>query len=271
MVDNVVDDEALSGELTKWDPSFTRVLTNAVRPLMRAYFRAEVRGLELFPPSGPVLAVCNHSGGMLTPDVLVFGPAFFGRFGYDRPLYTLGHYGIFIAPWGPLLPRLGVVHASPENARKALHAGGAVLVFPGGDYDAYRPTLAANVIDFEGRTGYVRVAIETGVPIMPVVSIGAQETQFFITRGDHLATRLGLHRIRLDILPVSLGLPFGLTVFMPPNFPLPSKIVTEVLEPIDLAQFGKRPDVDEVDAHVRRVMQAGLDRLARQRRLPLLG
>ncbi len=146
-----------------------------------------------------------------------------------------------------------------------------VLVFPGGDYDAYRPTAEQNVIDFDGRTGYARTAIEAGVPIVPMVSIGAQETQFFLARGTALANRLGLPRFRAEIAPLSIGVPFGLTVTFPPNFPLPSKIVMEVLEPVDPASFGKDPDVDEVDDHVRRVMQRALNRLARQRRFPILG
>jgi 1-acyl-sn-glycerol-3-phosphate acyltransferase len=270
VVDNAVA-EQLSGELAKWDPSFTRLVIGAAWPLIRRYFRAEVRGLELLPPSGAALMVCNHSGGMLTPDVPVFGPAFYARFGYGRPLYTLAHYGIFLVPWGPMLPHLGVVHASPQNATAALRAGAVVLVFPGGDYDAYRPTKRQNVIDFDGRTGYARTAIETGVPIVPMVSIGAQETQFFLSRGTAMASRLGLPRIRMEILPISVGLPFGLTVTIPPNLPLPSKIVMEVLEPVDPAAFGKNPDIDEVDAHVRRVMQRALDRLAGQRRFPILG
>lgn len=270
MGDNVVA-EQLPGELAKWDPVFTRRVMGRMWPFMRLYFRAEVRNLEVFPPSGGALLVCNHSGGMLTPDVPVFGPAFYARFGYDRPLYTLAHYGIFIAPWGPLLPRLGVVHASPEAATAALRSGAVVLVFPGGDYDAYRPTLQQNKIDFDGRTGYARTAIETGVPIVPMVSIGAQETQFFLTRGTELAYRIGLPRIRAEIMPLTVGLPFGFTVFFPPNLPLPSKIVMEVLDPIDPKDFGKNPDIDEVDAHVRRVMQRALDRLAARRRFPVLG
>jgi 1-acyl-sn-glycerol-3-phosphate acyltransferase len=76
----------------------------------------------------------------------------------------------------------------------------------------------------------------------------------------------------MDILPISVGFPFGLSVIFPPNVPLPAKIVTEVLEPIDItAQFGNDPDVDEVDAHVRAVMEAALERLAGQRRFPILG
>ena len=151
----------------------------------------------------------NHSGGMLTPDALVLGTAYYEKFGYGRPVYTLGHDKLFVGPLKGWLTRAGVIHASRANASKALHSGAVVLVFPGGDYDAYRPTSADRVIDFNGRTGYVRTAIETGVPIVPTVSIGAQESQFFITRGAGLATRLGLKRLRVDILPISVGFPFG--------------------------------------------------------------
>jgi 1-acyl-sn-glycerol-3-phosphate acyltransferase len=132
--------------------------------------------------------------------------------------------------------------------------------------------LAQNVIDFNGRVGYVRTAIAARVPIVPTVSIGGQESQLFLNRGTWLAKRLGLKRLRSDILPVTVGFPFGLSVLVPVNVPLPTKIVAEVLEPIDvIAQFGEDPDVKKVDAHVRSVMQQALDRLARQRRLPILG
>ena len=84
-------------------------------------------------------------------------------------------------------------------------------MFPGGIYDAYRPTLAQNVIDFNGRIGYVKTAIDAGVPIVPAVSIGGQESQLFLNRGTWLAKRLGLCRLRSDILPLTLGFPFGLS------------------------------------------------------------
>jgi 1-acyl-sn-glycerol-3-phosphate acyltransferase len=261
-----------ASEIAKWDPVFTAQATKLVAPIINRWFRVEVRGLESIPAAGGVLVVSNHSGGALTPDPLVFGPAFYDTFGYDRPLYILAHYGVFFTPLRSYLGRIGAIHASPENATKALHSGAVVLVYPGGDYDAYRPTRNQNVIDFNGRTGYVRVAIETGVPIVPVVSIGAQETQLFLSRGDQLAKRLGLHRIRLDILPITVGLPFGMTMFFPANLPLPTKIVNRALDPIDIfALFGKHPDIAEVDAYVRSVMQNALDELARERRFPILG
>jgi 1-acyl-sn-glycerol-3-phosphate acyltransferase len=259
-------------EIAKWDPTFTKQVTDTIGPLIKRYYRAEVRNLDNVPPAGGALVVSNHSGGMFTPDVFIFSPAFYHTFGYDRPVYTLGHYGLFLGPMDGWLRRLGVIEASRENAAAALHSGAVVLVFPGGDYDSYRPTFSANTVDFNGRTGYVRTAIEAGVPIVPTVSIGAQETQLFLTRGTWLARKLGLNRVRSDILPVSFGFPFGLSVFFPPNVPLPAKIVTEVLEPIDVtAEFGDDPDVAEVDAHVRSVMQTALDRLSGERRLPILG
>ncbi len=259
-------------QVAKWDPGFTRQIVSRVGPLIKRYFRAEVRDLDQIPTAGGALVVSNHSGGMFTPDVLVFAPEFYNKFGFDRPVYTLGHDMIFVGPVGDLLRRAGVIEANRENAARALRDGALVLVFPGGDYDSYRPTFTENVIDFAGRTGYIRTAMQTGVPIVPMVSIGAQETQLFLARGDSIARRLGLNRLRAEILPISVGFPFGLSVFFPPNVPLPSKIVTRVLEPIDVvAEFGEEPDIEIVDLHVRAVMQKALDELARERRFPVLG
>jgi len=119
----------------------------------------------------------------------------------------------------------------------------------------------------------VRAAINAGVPIVPSVSIGGQESQLYLSRGTEGAKLLRLDKLfRAKILPISFGFPFGLSAVLPVNVPLPTKIVTQVLEPIDIAaQFGDDPDIDEVDAHVRHVMQVALDQLARERRLPVLG
>ncbi|OQZ88012.1 glycerol acyltransferase [Mycobacterium alsense] len=259
-------------DIDKFDPGLTQRLMGVLRPFLKTYFRSEVRGLDAFPHGG-ALVVGNHSGGMFPMDVPIFTAHFYERFGYDRPVYTLSHDILFTGPTAQFFRRTGYIRAHRENAAKALRSGGVVIVFPGGDYDAYRPTLSENVIDFNGRKGYVSTAIEAGVPIVPAVSIGGQETQLYLTRGTFLARRLGLKRfLRSDILPLSFGFPFGFSAAVPPNLPLPTKIVTQVLEPIDItAQFGDDPDVDEVDAHVRSVMQQALSDLAAQRRFPILG
>ncbi|MCW2652687.1 MAG: hypothetical protein JWR32_3663 [Mycobacterium sp.] len=266
------DTDIDSLDLAKWDPSLTERIIGFVRPISKWYFRSEVRGLESFPRGG-ALMVANHSGGMFATDIPVLAVAFYDKFGYDRPIYTLSHDLMFTGPVGTFMARVGFIRASRANAAKALRAGGVVVVFPGGEYDSYRPTMLQNVIDFNGRTGYVRTALEAGVPIVPAVSIGGQENQLYLTRGTWLAERLGLKRLlRTQILPISFGFPFGPSAMIPLNLPLPTKVVTELLEPIDVAaQFGEDPDVDKVDAHVRSVMQTALDRLARRRRFPVLG
>lgn len=259
-------------ELSLWDLEFTTKVKEKAYPIVKRWFRSEVRGMESMPP-GAALVVSNHSGGMFTPDPLIFGAEFYTMFGYERPIYTLAHNTVLMGPLEATMLRLGVVHANRENASAALESGAVVLVFPGGDYDSYRPTSAESIIDFNGRTGYIRTALEAGVPLVPTVSIGAQQSQLFLTRGTGLAKRLGLdERLRLKILPVSIGFPFGLSMILPPNVPLPTKIITQVLDPIDIAaEFGENPDVNAVDSHVRSVMQAALDTLAEQRRYPILG
>ncbi|MGH3523132.1 MAG: 1-acyl-sn-glycerol-3-phosphate acyltransferase [Mycobacterium sp.] len=192
---------------------------------------------------------------------------------YDRPVYTLSHDVLFTGPIADFFIRTGFIRANHENADAALRSGGVVVVFPGGDYDVYRPTLSENTIDFDGRTGYIRAALNAGVPLVPAVAIGGQESQLYLSRGTGLAKALRLDRLmRSKILPVSFGFPFGFSAVLPVNLPLPSKIVMQVLEPIDIvAEFGKDPDIDEIDAHVRQVMQRALDKLAHERRLPVLG
>jgi 1-acyl-sn-glycerol-3-phosphate acyltransferase len=158
--------------------------------------------------------------------------------------------------------------------RKALDSGAALLVYPGGDYEVHRPVWERNRVDFNGRKGFVRQALERDVPIVPVVSIGGQETSLFLSRGEGLARALALDRLfRLKVLPISIAVPWGLNVGdMLGHVPLPAKITIEALPPIHLREeFGPDPDVDEVYDHVLRLMQETLDALAAERRYPVVG
>ncbi len=260
-------------EITKWDPELTERVMGLLRPILKGYHRAEVRGLDTFPAGG-ALVVSNHSGGLFAMDVPVFASGFYDRFGYDRPVYTLSHDVLMVGPTGNFFKKTGFIPANHENADEALRSGGVVVVFPGGDYDVYRPTLRANKIDFGGRTGYVKAALNNGVPIVPTVAIGGQESQLFLTRGTEVAKALGpiARMFRAKIMPVSFGFPFGLSMVLPVNVPLPTKITMQTLPPLDIvAEFGENPDIDEVDSYIRRVMQRALDELAQERRLPVLG
>jgi 1-acyl-sn-glycerol-3-phosphate acyltransferase len=172
------------------------------------------------------------------------------------------------------LRKYGTVAASQANARKALQAGAAVLVYPGGDYEVHRPIWESGRVDFGGRKGFLRLALDEGVPIVPVVSIGGQETSLFLSRGERLAKALRLDKLfRLKVLPISIALPWVINVGdMAGHLPLPAKITVEALPPIDLRrEFGADPDLDEVYDHLVRQMQETLDALAAERRFPVIG
>ena len=238
------------------------------------WHRAEVRGLELIPREGPVLLVGNHSGGNMSPDTFSFTLAFIAYFGVERRFYQLAHDLVVAAPLPINLRKFGTVPASRASAEKALADDAAVLVYPGGDYETHRPTWESEKVDFGGRKGFLRLAIERDVPIVPVVSIGGQETALFLSRGQWLAKALGVDRLlRLKVMPISITFPWGLTIgdFVP-RIPLPAKITTQVLPPIDLRdRFGNQPKLDDVYDDLQTTMQRALDALAAERRLPFVG
>lgn len=261
-------------DLDERDPDYIRESLPATWLLASFWFRAEVRGLVNVPAEGPVLLVGNHSGGNMTPDTLVFTLAFNTYFGVERKFYQLAHNLVVSFPGLGFLRKYGTVAASPENARKALNAGAAVLVYPGGDYEVHRPTWESTKVDFNGRKGFIRLALSQDVPIVPVVAVGGQETALFLTRGEGIARALRLDKLlRLKVLPISLALPWGLNIGdFAGHLPLPAKITIEVLPPIRVREaFGPDPDLDEVYRHVTETMQDTLEALASERRLPVLG
>jgi 1-acyl-sn-glycerol-3-phosphate acyltransferase len=266
--------ERLTADLDDRDPDHLREQLPLLWLLASFWFRGEVRDLGNIPEEGPVLMVGNHSGGNLTPDTFILTLAFSTYFGVERPFHQLAHNLVMASPYARLLRSGGTVAASHANSRQALDSGAALLVYPGGDWEVHRPTWERNRVDFAGRKGFIRLALDADVPIVPVVSIGGQETALFLSRGAWLAQLLRLDRyLRLKVLPISIALPWGLNVgdFLG-HFPLPAKITVEVLEPIDVReQFGKDPDLNEVYEHVMRVMQEALDTLAAERRLPVIG
>ena len=256
------------------DPDFIRQFLPLFWLIASFWFRADVRGLEKIPPTGPVLLVGNHSGGNMTPDTAAFVVAFSAYFGAERPFYQLAHSLVLAMPALWWLRPFGTVVASPANADKALRKGAALLVYPGGDYEVHRPTWESATVDFDGRKGFLRIAHRDRVPIVPVVSIGGQETALFLSRGQQLAKWLRLDRLfRLKVLPISLALPWGLNIGdMLGHLPLPAKITIQVLDPIDLrARFGSKPDWKVAYRDIVGQMQRTLTRLQAERRLPILG
>ncbi len=251
-----------------------RAHVNAVLPfawlLASVYFRADVQGFENVPRDRPVLFVGNHSGGNMSPDSMVFVLAHHAYFSGEQPLYVLAH--ALVTAWpllGHYLRRWGVLTASHEGASMALARGANVLVYPGGDVDAHRPFWKRHRICLDGRKGFLRLAREAGVDIVPVVADGGHDTFLPLFDGHRLAHVLRLDRIaRLKVLPVSLTFPWGLTIGdFAGHIPLPAKIRLRVLEPIAVqARFGD--DDDSAYAYVTTRMQEALLLLASERVIP---
>jgi 1-acyl-sn-glycerol-3-phosphate acyltransferase len=274
MVSSLAQSRIPKADLDERDTDYIRETLPGLWMLASYYFRADVRGLDRIPAAGPALLVGNHSGGNLTPDTHVFTLAFTTYFGVERRFFQLAHNLVLAMPGLGSLRKYGTVAASPQNAEKALDTGAALLVYPGGDYEVHRPTWDSAKVDFDGRQGWIRLALRKNVPIVPVVAIGGQETAIFLSRGERLARLFGLDRLlRLKVLPISLAIPWGLNIGdMLGHFPLPAKITIQVLDPIDLREeFGSNPDLDEVYDAILGRMQSTLTALAEERRLPVIG
>ncbi len=256
------------------DPQYIDRTLPAMKMLSDVYFRGEVRGLRHIPRDEPVLLVGNHSGGTLIADTFVFAAAFYEHFGTQRRFHQLAHDLVFKLPGARALLRpWGTVPASPDNMKRALDLGSALLVYPGGDHESYRPTWESDKVDFAERTGFIKLALEKGTPIVPVVAIGGQETALFLGQGRDLAKAFQLERLRLKVMPAQIGPPYGLTILdLPGRLPLPSKITVRVLPRIDLKErLGPEPSLQEGYDLVTSTMQRALDTLSEERTLPVVG
>jgi 1-acyl-sn-glycerol-3-phosphate acyltransferase len=265
-------ERARPSDLTARDPAFIRRILPLLGVFYDDYFRCETE-LEAELPGGPFLGVANHNGMTGTPDMFCHMVAFWRRYGPERPSYGLMHDVPFHVPYaGSWLNASGAIAANPTNARRALGSGAAVLVFPGGDIDACKPTSAQYTIRFGRRRGFLRLAIRERVPIVPIVSAGAHQSLYIATDGRRLAERLRLPELaRSNVAPFGVALPWGIILGVPlPHLPPPVKVHTRILRPLDL---GLPPEAADDAAEVERafervvaMMQAALDDLRREGR-----
>ena len=256
------------------DPELIRRQLPAVTRYVN-YFSPEVRGQEHLPASGPGLVVGNHSNLFYMPDAWVVGLEMIRRRGLGQPAYALGYDLLFGIPLvGPFLRHIGAIPAGGQAAERALAGGGLILVYPGGDREACRPWTERNTVDLGGHRGFVRLALRTGVPVVPVVTHGSHDAVVVVSRGERLAKVLGLHRLRIQVFPVMLA-PYGLATVLTPPLPMPSSISVEFLPPLDWSAYGPEAADDDkiVDAcydEMTRLMKAALDRLHARRPHPVM-
>jgi 1-acyl-sn-glycerol-3-phosphate acyltransferase len=245
-------------------------------PLMDYWFRMEIEGWEHLPDP-PVLVVGIHSGAPFVWDAWTVGIQWWRRFGADRVLHGTAHDALMAAPLiGNYFRKMGVLPAAPDSIAGALAAGHDVALWPGGEVDSLRPWVQRDTAVLAGRKGFVRMAINAGVPIVPVATVGGPDSMPVLVRGRRLARALRLDKIaRLKMFPIGLSAPWGLGPSMLPEIPLPTKIRTAFQPPVEVDRDpGRASDEEYVQRkydEVQDSIQHGMDALARRRAFPLFG
>jgi 1-acyl-sn-glycerol-3-phosphate acyltransferase len=259
------------------DPELVATFFETVDWFARWYFRRRVLGVEHVPARGAALLVGNHSGGLTPTDWALTLAAIYKAHGPGRAVYGLGHDFL---QWHPTFRkygrRLGGLRAGREAALEAFSRGHLVIVYPGSDFDSFRPFAERDRVVLADRTGFIELALRAQVPIIPVATAGAQEQYVVFTRGEGLARLLDMkRRLRSNVFPVGFSLPWGLGPTLLPYVPLPTQVTTAFLPPITWPDLG--PEAADDPAVVRRcydevetALQARLDALTIGR-VPWLG
>ncbi|MGK5094886.1 lysophospholipid acyltransferase family protein [Deltaproteobacteria bacterium TL4] len=235
--------------------------------LLDYYFRTEVTGWERLPDS-PSMLVGIHSGTWLTMDAWTFCAEWARRYKGERILHGTAHDILMALPGlGSYFRKEGVIPATRESVTGAFAAGHDVVIWPGGELDAMRSWSKRNRVVLGGRKGFIRQAIRSGVPIVPVATIGGANTVIVLSECRRLAKILGLKTLlRSEIFPLVLGFPFGIAFeALPLHIPLPAKIRTKILDPIEIDSDPEREnDNDYVEKKYKEVeshIQEGINQL----------
>lgn len=259
------------------NPEFVAKTEEFWRFIHDRYFRVESTGWERLP-EGPSILVGVHAGTWLTMDAWMLQAAWWNQFRDTRTMHITCHDVLLALPGlRELFRQAGVIPAARESVTACLEAGHSVAIYPGGEVDCMRAWTRRGEVELAGRRGFIRQAIRSGVPLVPVATVGGADTVFVLSEGRWLAEKLQLKRfLRSEMAPIVAGLPFGIWLeVLPSHIPLPSKIRYEVLDPIEVDHDPERENdeayIEKIYREVEASLQAGVDRLMKARRFPVLG
>ena len=257
----------LTGEYETDEWGLDMELLNAVQPffqfMYKSYWRVETSGLENIPEEGRALLVANHSG-QLPWDGTMLWTAVYTEHPAQRLVRTL------YADWFPTLPffssfltKMGQVLADEENGKRLLEQDELVAVFPEGYKGVGKLFKDRYKLARFGRGGFVRMALNTQAPMIPVAIVGAEETYISLAKSPGMAKLLGF-----PYFPISPTFPWlGPLGFIP----LPTKWYIDIGEPIpvDSCEPGADNDsalVSQLGDQVRNLVQEMIyDRLAQRK------
>jgi 1-acyl-sn-glycerol-3-phosphate acyltransferase len=213
--------------------------------------------MENIPTEGPVLLVGNHS--LVAIDVLVFDYELLRRHG--RVARGMGDDALMrIPPLRAMVHKQGSVRGSRRNCRTLLALGEAVFVLPGGANESFYLKAEKYALKWEGRTGFAQMAIEAGVPIVPVTMVGANDAFEVVLDGDHPLMRplrrLAERQSRPNLTPPPLFHGIGPTLI-----PRPQRLYFAAGAPIDATQWRDKGEnaAAELQSVVRDAMNAQFD------------
>jgi 1-acyl-sn-glycerol-3-phosphate acyltransferase len=234
--------------LNRRDPAFIKSMVELWDWLYNNYYKVKTSGWHNVP-DGKILFVGSHNGGLASPDLAMFSYDWVKRYGTERALYGLMHKAMWqgnkIA--AGIAEKMGAIEAHPVMAFKAFENDASLLVFPGGGIDVFRPFHLWDKVHLANHKGFIKLALKSGVPIVPWVSVGAHHTLYVLADYAPLVQQL----IKMgmpwpfpypEVLPLSLSLPSGLTLGPVPNIPIPRTIHYKICKPIYL---NDKPEPDK--------------------------
>lgn len=247
-------------------------LVDAVRPFFQFlyddYWRVDVRGLSHIPKNGRCLLVGNHSGMLPYDGSMITTAVMNGRKGKRHVRFLIEDFVYHFPFLGTFMNRLGAVRACPENAVRLLKKGEIVLVFPEGVKGLGKIYSERYRLKRFGRGGFIKLALKTRTPIVPVAVIGAEEIHPILWKSSILAKAMGVPYLPATPTFPWLG-PLGL-------IPLPTKWSLRFGKPIPLKGY-KPADADngllvqKLSEKVRDEIQKMLKEGLRQRKSVWLG
>ncbi|MCA2208285.1 lysophospholipid acyltransferase family protein [Nocardia rosealba] len=227
----------------------------AVFAPVRAWASPRFYGLENIPAEGPVLIVANHNllGGIDAPLLM---PAILRERG--RLVRGLAEHVLMVPGVREILHRFGAVRGTRSNCLALLERGEAVVVFPGGGREAIRRKGEKYVLKWEGRTGFARMAIQAGVPIVPLAMIGIDDAFDIVFDGQHPV--MSPLRWTCQLLGINPELNPPLVKGIGPTpIPRPERFYYSAGTPIDPTPWLGADDIDSAAADLRDVVQKSLE------------
>jgi len=227
-----------------------KVLPHLFLELLHKYFRVEIEGADNLPRKGPGLITPNHSGYSGIDAMLLSHEIY--RLKKRKPKVLTHHLWFLNKTIAVPANKMGLIEATMPNGLKALNKRQLVILFPEGEFGNFKPTSKAYRLQ-EFKRGFVRMALETGTPIVPTVVIGAEETH------------INLRQLELSQYLRGLVLPLPLNII-----PLPVKWKIHFLDPIELPYkkeaVNDRDLVHEITEEIRERMQIAINRELRKRK-----